>query len=259
MENIKKTENISEVLRTLDNIIDKCYESNSHLGYFPALYRNVTARIQRGIEDEIFQDNPRMDKFDTLFANKYFVALLAYWDNKPCSSSWRFAFEAPQSLTIIQHLMLGMNAHINFDLGLSASEVMEGKDVNDLKSDFETINNILVSMIQSNQEKIDNLSPWFRWLDDFFGTKDECFAEFSLVAARKFAWNWAQESWELSGERKDQKVMECDKTVKNLGCLISKPGLLSRIFLKLAKFREEKDPKKIITAFREAETQTFSP
>ena len=47
----------------------------------------------------------------------------------------------------MQHLLMGMNAHINLDLGIAASEVAGGNSIHDLKSDFMKVNDILAGLL----------------------------------------------------------------------------------------------------------------
>ena len=66
--------NIDDVLRILDGIIAGCKAKSDPLGYFPALYRQVTLTVKQGIASGYFDDGPRMDRFDALFASRYFAA-----------------------------------------------------------------------------------------------------------------------------------------------------------------------------------------
>ena len=44
---------------------------------------------------------------------------------------------------ILQHLLLGINAHINLDLGIAAVETSPGNQLAPLKNDFDMINKLL--------------------------------------------------------------------------------------------------------------------
>jgi hypothetical protein len=49
-------------------VIDRARVESSRLGFFAALYREVTARIRKGIAEGRFEDGQRMEQFDVLFA-----------------------------------------------------------------------------------------------------------------------------------------------------------------------------------------------
>ncbi len=68
-------QSIDEVLAELDHIIAEAAEQGRRLGYFAALYRDVTARVDAAIEAGEFQDNARMARLDVAFAHRYLDAL----------------------------------------------------------------------------------------------------------------------------------------------------------------------------------------
>ena len=116
---------IDDVLHRLGLIIDDARRDGSRLGYFAALYRNVTAEVQRGIAAGRFGDGPRMARLDVVFANRYLDAYDAYAAGRPASRCWVAAFDAASRWPplILQRLLLGMNVHIHLDLGIAAAEI----------------------------------------------------------------------------------------------------------------------------------------
>src|SRR5215218_1195068 len=110
---------ILEVISRLEEIIEWCRKHNSRMGYFAVLYQRMTAAVLAGIERKTFTDGARMQRLDTIFANRYIRAWNAFINKKPCTKSWTKTFEAcsNENLTVIQHLLLGINTHINLDLG----------------------------------------------------------------------------------------------------------------------------------------------
>ena len=124
----------------MDIIIDDAMTTNSRIGYFAYLYRRVTAEIQKEIILGNFEDNARMEIFDVAFANYYLDAYNGYKKQTPISKSWQFAFGSKdEPLTILQHIMLGINTHINLDLGLAASMVMQDRDILEIEKDFNIV------------------------------------------------------------------------------------------------------------------------
>jgi hypothetical protein len=159
--------------------------ANSCLGLFPTLYRKVTIRVQEGIEGGRFQDGPRMARLDTVFANRYLEAYAAFRSGQPCSACWRVAFDAAARWrpTVLQHLRLGMAAHIQFDLGIAAATVAPGPSLAGLGSDFMAINAVLGELVGEVQEALDLAG----------GDLDERLARFGMDATRDGAWRFAQE------------------------------------------------------------------
>ncbi len=83
---------IDDVLLRLDQIVDECKSRQSRIGYFAVLYRHVTRRIKEGIVAGEFEDNPRMEVLDRLFAKRFVDAYDQWKSGQHCSESWRLAF-----------------------------------------------------------------------------------------------------------------------------------------------------------------------
>src|SRR5437660_8124355 len=158
---------IDEVLAELDQIIHWARDNRSRLGFFATLYRNVTIKVKEGIAAGLFQDGARMEKLDVIFANRYLSALESYRRGESLSKCWLTAFKlADLSRPIIlQHLLIGMNAHINFDLEIAAQAVAPGSELASLEKDFDTINAILSGMVAKVRADVEEVSPWIKFLD----------------------------------------------------------------------------------------------
>jgi hypothetical protein len=172
---------IDDVIAQLTKIVDWARSTPSKLGYFAALYRKVTTQVRQGIADGRFQDGPRMEKLDVIFATRYLDAFAAFRDGHPVTHSWRVAFESSGrwSLLILQHLLVGMNAHINLDLGIAAAQVAPGVELAALEHDFGEINSILFSLVSGVEREIGAVSPWIEWLETIGGKTDDVIVEFS--------------------------------------------------------------------------------
>lgn len=182
--------NIDEVLIALDAIIEEAIHTQSPKGFFAALYRAVTAEVKAGIANGRFEDGPRMEKLDVIFANRYLQAYHDYYHQKPCSVSWKAAFDAIHNdqIPALNHLFLGMNAHIVLDLGVAAAEVCPHNKIYALEKDFKEINVLLSSMVDGVEKKLGIISPVFFLVDVFGGKQDEKLAVYSMRVARTVAW-----------------------------------------------------------------------
>ena len=143
--NTLQINSIDQVIALLDEIVSETEKSNNPLGYFAALYRNVTIKVKEGILNNFFDDGLRMEKLDVIFAKRYLDAYYSWQKNEPVTQSWQKAFELSTGFwpIVLQHLLIGINAHINLDLGIAAAEVSKNKNINDLENDFNKINEIL--------------------------------------------------------------------------------------------------------------------
>jgi hypothetical protein len=118
-----------ETVDALTDIVDGATASGDRAGYFAAMYRAVTLTVRHWVVEGRFEDAPRMQRFVIAFAHHYLAAHAAWQSGQPCSASWQAAFDATRRWRPIalQHLLLGMDAHINLDLGVTAAALDPGK------------------------------------------------------------------------------------------------------------------------------------
>jgi hypothetical protein len=242
-----------EVLSELDRIIDTSVQENNFLGIFAYVYRRTTAQIKQAVLDKEFNDNDRMQLLDVTFANLYLTAFRDYKEKKSCSLSWETAFSAENNrLIIMQHILLGMNAHINFDLGCAAAMVAPGEKLVLMKDDFMKVNHILNGLVNEMQDRVSGISRFMFLLDLFGKNSDEAFINFSMVKAREQAWNLATVLAALPLNEQKPVIENADFLVSGLGKIVKNPpGKLLRLALKFIARFEEKDVKTIISKLRE--------
>ncbi|MFM9948793.1 MAG: DUF5995 family protein [Saprospiraceae bacterium] len=245
--------NIDEVLERLDFIIESSQNDQDPHGAFAALYRRVTAAVKDGIAAGQFDDGPRMERLDVVFANRYLDAWEARKAGKPVTEAWASVFETAGQgrKLLLQHLLLGMNAHINLDLGIAAATVCPGAAITDLRADFNRINDLLVQMVDSVQDNLRSVSPLLGIVDWFGKDKDERFAGFGLKATRTLAWISATSLAMLESEaERNDKIDNLDQKVARIGRGIATPPGFFGWVIKVILFFENKDIGKQIGAVK---------
>lgn len=249
---MEKAETINDVLKQLDAIIEDCIVNNSRLGFFAYIYRRTTAEIAKEINLGNFEDNKRMETFDIEFANLYLTAYQNYNQGLSSSKSWAFAFDsAEDQLTIIQHILFGMNAHINLDLSIATATTMSGKEIEDIESDFNKVNDILQQITNELQDRLSTVSPLLFLIDTLGKNTDEKIINFSMRKARSQAWRSANFLWSLGEENSEKSIQKIDDFVYKLSQIIKNPNsLLLKILLKIIQFFETKKIGKIIYRLR---------
>lgn len=210
--------NIQTVIEQLDVIINESISSNSRMGLFAYIYRRTTAEIAAEIALGNFEDNIRLEKLDVEFANLYLDAYMAYKTGGNVSSVWAYAFSQVNApLTILQHIMLGMNAHINLDLGVATAITMSGQEIRLVQADFNKVNDILFKITNELQDRLSRVSP-LMFLFDFAGEhRDEKVIDFSMRKAREQSWNSANLLWALG----NGSNLDAIKTIDNLALQLS--------------------------------------
>lgn len=245
---------IDEVLVQLDDIIDQTVASNNLLCAFAYIYRRTTQKIKDAMEADRFEDAKRMEKLDVTFANLYIQAFHSFQFSKKIPSSWEYSFKAiNQRISLVQHILLGMNAHINLDLSVAAASIAKGKEIIELKNDFMIVNNILAEMTDMMQKELGKVSKIMNLLDIFGFRKDEKIINFSIKKARDFAWLNAMELAIMDDKGRNNRIEEIDIRVLELSKMIKTPPVkLLALILKIISLFEIKDPKKVIEKMNNA-------
>ena len=208
-------------LREIDAIIDRLAEvverskrERSRAGYFAALYRKVTVAVRDSIVAGRFENPELMTQLDVVFARRYLDAYESWRIDGEVTSAWDAAFAATGKwrLLVVQHLLVGMNAHINLDLGIAAATVAPPGRIADLKGDFFAINELLASLVRGVIDDIGQVSPWIGALDRIGGRTQDTVVKFSIDKARNEAWRLAemlaalptQDDWRGDVDARDQ-------------------------------------------------------
>jgi len=219
---------IVEVISQLDGIVKSATSNSDRCGYFAALYKQVTIEVSKKIEANFFEDNQRMESLDVIFANRYLDAYHQYKNKQPCSASWQIAFDASLSwqALVIDHLLLGMNAHIGLDLGIAAAQVAPGNQIQTLKGDFNKINLILSSLVEEVKADLYSMWPLSKPIARLrIGKFENAVADFSMHLAREAAWNLALACSDLNDEgERNQYIMERDLAVAKFSNTLLHPG-----------------------------------
>lgn len=240
---------INNVLEELDTIIGDCIATNNRMGLFAYIYRRTTSEIASEITLGNFQDNQLLEVFDVEFANLYLDAHKAYINKQPLSACWAFAFDnVNEPLTIVQHIMLGMNAHINLDLAIAAANTMSGRQLLDIENDFNKVNDILFQITNELQDRLSRVSPLLFFLDLVGENNDEKIIDFSMRKARAQSWNSANLLWSIGENHRLQTINKIDQLVLKLSeCIKSPKSRIVRYILKLIQKFENKEVGNIIS------------
>ncbi len=231
---------IEGVIDQLTLIIDWSREQNSPIGCFAALYRKVTLQVKQGIIDGFFDDGPRMERLDIIFANRYIHACHAWLTGQTPTQSWKHTFDAAHRWRpiVLQHLLLGMNAHINLDLGIAAAETLPPEQLPSLKADFGRINDVLASLVDQVQQELAEIWPTLGILSRFLGSVDNAIVNFSMGRARDAAWAFAEGLAPLTAESRSTSIAHKDASVAEFSEVILHPGLKLSMVLVIVRLGE---------------------
>lgn len=239
---------IDDVLSELDEVVALARSEGSRVGYFAALYRRVTRTVRDWIAADRFDDGPRMERLDVIFADLYLDAWHARRNGRPTSRSWAVAFDAVEDWwpIVLQHLLLGMNAHINLDLGVAAARAAAPGDIHEMRDDFRLINRLLASLVDEEQASLARVWPLLHVLDWFGGRGDEAVIHFSMEKAREEAWAFAVRLAARPEAEWAAEIDATDRVVARLGELVRHPGPLLGTVTRVVRLGELRSTERVI-------------
>lgn len=169
---------------------------------FLRCYHVMTTNMVHGLAAGRFLDAAWVAVLLEHFAAYYFDALAA-WEREPASAPrvWQLAHEACRQpgVMVLQTLLLGVNAHINYDLVLVLVELLEGEwarlDASSRRmryADYCRVNTIIAETIDEVQDTVlEPAAPLMDLVDKGLGRLDE------LVISRLIT-RWRRGVWEHS-------------------------------------------------------------
>ncbi len=247
---------IEEVVTDMRAVVDDASECDDRNGYFAALYLGVTTAVERGVRERIFATPDRLSALTVTFARRYLDALELHRNTAHTSQSWQVAFDAAQSWrpTVLQHLLLGINAHINLDLGIAAAEVAPDRAIVDLQPDFVQINQLLAGLVAGVQQRINHVSPLYRFVDDISADTDRAVVNFSIARARDEAWRFATALAPLDAASARMAIADRDITVAKLGRRVLHPGTVASTGLLAVRLTERRSVSDVIALLSATDT-----
>lgn len=239
---------IDGVITHLDEIIEWSKNNKSRLGYFATLYRRMTVAVKQGILANEFQDGKRMEQLDIIFAMRYLDAWECYTRKQPCSGAWQTVFNASQNseLIVLQHLLLGVNTHINLDLCIAAAQCCPGNNIYALEADFDKINDIIETQSQLVQDNLCKIWPPLKLFTDISNNSEKAVLNFSISTARKCSWANAIVLANTDETFKGEHISQIDSMVVDLAKQIINPGVWMEFLLKPVRMMEDSDPGNLI-------------
>jgi hypothetical protein len=134
--------------------------------HFLATYLRTTRAVKEELARGGFRDPGWVERWDVAFADLYLGALEAAEAGRRPPGPWAVAFAAARRdrLPPLRHVLLGMNAHINYDLAQSLVAVISEAEFDDpaalagRRADHEHIDQVLVARVGAEDSELEALS-----------------------------------------------------------------------------------------------------
>jgi hypothetical protein len=205
----------------------------NRVGAFNSLYYTITDRVAAALTGPDVTDPVFLERLDVEFAKRYFNALRLWGeDDDATPDAWEVLFRRGQDKRVsrLAAAMLGVNAHINFDLALALIATWEqlGPPGDQIHPDYLLINKIFYEEIPSLRRRYS--SPWQMDIDEVCGNLDDWSQRMLVLGTRAWAWDLAIRMWPLRANPKDYEKAQLvvDRATAYLGeSLIVGDGVVS--------------------------------
>lgn len=153
---------VDELVARMEAMLEPLVESGDARRFFHATYLRTTKSVVAEIDRGGFLDGDWTGRWDVAFAGLYLDACDASTRGDPTPQPWRVAFEATKGprLPPVRLVLLGMNAHVNYDLPQAMLAVITDAEFEDADliarraADHGHIDDILVDRVAAEDREL---------------------------------------------------------------------------------------------------------
>ncbi len=156
---------IAAVLRAMQARLDDLPPEHESCRAFLETYLRTTSAVADAISEGAFEDPTWVEAWDVAFAGLYLAALDAVLaGGTAVPRPWRLASDAPASLPALRRVLLGINAHVNYDLPQALLAVITDEEFADpallesRRRDHERIDAVLSGRVAAEDRQLSAVS-----------------------------------------------------------------------------------------------------
>ena len=180
-------------------------------------YCRMTSNMQAALTAQRFHDQEWVGRLLHRFAAYYFEALDAYEGaNGHSPVVWQLTHDVAlqEEASVLQHLLLGVNAHINYDLALALRDLLSPEwdtlspAARQLRyEDHLLVNQIIAETIDAVQDKvIERHDPGLDLIDRLLGPVDERAIAHIITRWRDDVWETACTLLEAENQEEQEQI-----------------------------------------------------
>jgi Family of unknown function (DUF5995) len=189
------TEAVDALVARMEKLLGQL-EDEGHPGrFFLGTYLRTTVAVGAALDRGLFEDPDWVTLWDVDFAELYLAALEAHRrDPATVAAPWRRAFGADPGLPPEAHVLLGMNAHINYDLPQSLIRVIGPADFDSPAllerrgRDHERIDDVLTSRVGAEDVALQRAGGRRTRLDRMLAPANRRASRLFLRESRRKVW-----------------------------------------------------------------------
>jgi hypothetical protein len=208
---------IDALIERMESLLGPLESAGDPRRFFHATYLRTTRAVRDALRDGLFTDPGWVERWDVAFAGLYLSALAASRGGPGTAGGtgdpggagaaggaggtgagrpWEVAFRAAREhpgLPPLRHVLLGMNAHVNFDLPqallevISAAEFADPARIAQRRADHQRIDEVLARQVGAEDSELGQLAPRSR-ADTLLGPANQAATRRFLREARAKVW-----------------------------------------------------------------------
>ena len=185
---------IEKLIGQMAPMLESLQAADDHRQYFHATYLRTTIAVAEELRRGGFSDAEWVERWDVAFADLYLDALQTALEGRRPALPWDTAFSAPADLPPLRHVLLGMNAHVNYDLPQALLAVITDQQFDDAdllagrESDHRRIDNVLASRVAAEDDELARITGAGSLLDRLLRPLNQRGTQRFLREAREKVW-----------------------------------------------------------------------
>jgi len=238
---------VAEVQAQIEVVVSWARRVGSPMGYFAIWFGRLIEQIDSERNWRRFEQPELIDAVNLLLANRYFDALNLYLEaDGEAPLCWQAAFLATQQteLTVFQHLVIGTNAVVQYDLPLVLSSLFDKFPSEEPPQDLSVILALIEDNLRKTQSRFAQQSKIFRMMDAFGRSHNHWFELLDLAEQTVPAWEGARELSTLRGQAFRRRAAQVDHraVVASREIMASAHRVLRRWFAQVSRWENQPVP-----------------
>ncbi|MGW1346612.1 DUF5995 family protein [Kribbella sp. NPDC002412] len=187
------SEDIAGVVARMQQRLDELPAELEHRRIFLSTYLRTTQAVGTAIDQARFEDPEWVELWDVKFAELY---LDAHDAAQTAARPWRLAFGTPADMPPLVHVLLGINAHVNYDLPQALLAVISDEDFTDpqlmarRRRDHERIDGVLAERVAAEDRQLGGARSLL----------DQVLTPLNRLASQRFLRESRQKVWHNTAE-----------------------------------------------------------
>jgi hypothetical protein len=152
---------VADVLAKMEHRLQQLPQRLRQQHAFLSTYQRTTRAVGTAITQGLFEDPAWVERWDVVFADLYLSALDAeLTGGGRVPRPWRLAFAAAPELPALRHVLVGINAHVNYDLPQALLAVIGEEEFADSdllemrRRDHQRIDVVLASRVAAEDQEL---------------------------------------------------------------------------------------------------------